>query len=145
MKKLLLYLVLLLASLPALSQNGPGNDTTKYIWYKFQYGIRYQRAQFDSVLIPPKDTTYAKAGIATKNGIFFYWDGTKWTSPGGGTGGSITAVVGSSPVTANTRAAAVGPVDRIRSLSFIKAQANGIFTPTAPHRFMIRRTCRVMG
>lgn len=76
MKKLLAFILIAMSSLPALAQ--VGNDTTKYVWYKFAYGNRMARYQADTVLAIPKDTTYSKTGIAIKNGKLYAGDGTQW-------------------------------------------------------------------
>jgi hypothetical protein len=108
MKKILAFL-LVLSCLDGFAQTTPpGNDTSRYIWYRYQYGIRYNRGKFDSVLDGPHDTAYSKAGYAVKSGLFFYWDGTKWNTPGGGTPGSgLTSITGNSPIVANTAGSVV--------------------------------------
>lgn len=109
MKKILVFVFIITSCLRAFTQTSPpGNDTARYIWYRYQYGIRYNRGQFDSVLGIPKDTSYSKAGIATKSGLFFYWDGARWNTPGGGgSGGGLSVLTANSPLGSNTVGGAV--------------------------------------
>lgn len=59
-----------------------GNDSTRYIQYKFNYGTRQPRYWADSVLNIPKDTTFSKFGISIKDSVLYAGDGTRWRAVG---------------------------------------------------------------
>lgn len=89
MKKLIFALVLFAVSFSAFSQTG--NDTTKYIWYKYTYGNRIARLWGDSVLMGPRDTVYSKWGFALIGSTFYHGDGTRWYA-GVNAGGAATNI-----------------------------------------------------
>jgi hypothetical protein len=74
MKKILLFIVLLIGYFTSFAQN----DSTKYVHYKFQYGSWMDRYRADKVLMLPADTSYSKDGIARLNGKLFLGDGSLW-------------------------------------------------------------------
>lgn len=84
--------LLLLIGLGATAQE----DSTKYIWYRFQYGQRMPRAWYDSVLhIPYGDTGSISMRPQKPGGVMMHtdknvyrWDGTGWRSMG--SGGSLS-------------------------------------------------------
>lgn len=86
MKKLLGILFLFITINASAQWNR--DDTTRYIWYHYQYGTRMPRAIYDSVFAPPKDTVFSKKGLATKGSALYVGNGTYWTlSSVGGVGG----------------------------------------------------------
>lgn len=87
MKRLIIWLVALLSFAQAFSQ---GNDTTKYVYYRYTYGNRLARYWADTVLQCPKDTIWSKDGIAIKGGIFYIGNGIKWTAVTGSGGTTDT-------------------------------------------------------
>jgi hypothetical protein len=82
MKKIISILVLLIIYNSVFAQHY-GNDTSRYIWNKWQYGSRMPRFQADSVLSAPSDTTYSKDGFARKSNTVWVGNGTKWIFVGG--------------------------------------------------------------
>jgi hypothetical protein len=76
-KKIFLLVTLVIGFLSAFAQN---DDSTKYIWYKFQYGFRQPRVQADSIMTVPRDTAHnAKYGsLAVKKDTLYFKDSTKW-------------------------------------------------------------------
>lgn len=89
--KWLLPLLLVLAGFTASAQFNV-NDTTKYVWYRFQYGTKHQRIQIDTVLRIPRDTFALQpkdsGALAYKGGLRL-WNGTYWTEIEGGSGGVV--------------------------------------------------------
>lgn len=83
MKKLLIGFFILFSFLQSFGQTG--NDSTKYVNYKYIYGQRMPRVWGDSVLAPPKDTVFSKFGLVIKNGVLYFGNNTKWTSVGAST------------------------------------------------------------
>jgi hypothetical protein len=76
-KKIFLLVTLVAGFVSAFAQN---DDSTKYIWYKFQYGFRQPRVQADSIMTVPRDTAHnAKYGsLAVKKDTLYFKDSTKW-------------------------------------------------------------------
>lgn len=99
--KWLLSLVLLV-SLSSLAQE----DSTKYIWYKFQFGQRMPRGWWDSTAqLPYRDTNYTPARpgaivMRPSDKQFYKWNGTAW----GVLAGSGTTYTGpfNTPATGDT-------------------------------------------
>ena len=91
MKKLF-ALILFVFSLQFVNaqRTGIGNDSAKYVWYKYQYGSRMARAWNDSVFIAPADTTFSKYGWASKGSSIYYGNGSYWTLSSGSSGSSDT-------------------------------------------------------
>lgn len=87
MKRLIIGLIALLCFAQSFSQ---GNDTTKYIYYRYTYGNRLARYQADTVMQIPKDTIWSKDGIAIKGGVFYIGNGVKWTQVTGAAGATDT-------------------------------------------------------
>lgn len=85
--KRLFFLILVIISVAARGQT---NDSTKYINYKYQYGMRMPRAWWDSVLrIPVRDTsaighTPGRIMMRTQDSLFYIDNGTKWNQVSGG-------------------------------------------------------------
>jgi hypothetical protein len=85
--KRILFFILLISSIVAKGQT---DDAAKYVWYRYKYGNREPRGQYDSVLlIPLLDTTIKpnRAGGLTMrpaDKLVYYWDGTKWSLFAGG-------------------------------------------------------------
>jgi hypothetical protein len=74
MKKIVLFIVLLIGYFTSFAQN----DSTKYVHYTFQYGSWMDRYRADKVLMLPADTSYSKDGIARLNDKLFLGDGSLW-------------------------------------------------------------------
>ncbi|HMI62487.1 MAG TPA: hypothetical protein VK518_16335 [Puia sp.] len=81
MKKIQLSIVFLLLLCQAFSQ---GNDSARYIHYRYPYGSRQGRQWSDTVLVIPKDTIWSKDGLALKNGILYAGDHVRWNAVGAG-------------------------------------------------------------
>lgn len=92
MKKLILTLLLFVSIVSAFAQ--AGNDTTKYINYKYAYGNRLARYWADTVLMTPRDTVYSKYGLALIGSTFYHGDGTRWYA-GVNAGGVTTNIYNS--------------------------------------------------
>ena len=92
MKKILAITVFILCWHFSKAQVWNRNDTTKYVWYKYQYGSRMPRAMYDSVFAPPRDTVYSKNGLATKNNLLYVGNGNYWTEISG-SGSTVVAYV----------------------------------------------------
>src|SRR5581483_1767061 len=79
-----------------LKSHAQTDDTTKYTYYQGTYGQALDRYWAKKVLRTPTDTIYSKAGIAILNGLFYYFDGTKWSqvtgSGGSGSSGSADSI-----------------------------------------------------
>lgn len=80
MKKLL-FILFLFTCFASFGQS-PGNDTSRYIWSKHQYGIRQPRMKSDTVQDIPRDTMYSKDGIARIGNKFFTGNGIYWREIG---------------------------------------------------------------
>lgn len=93
MNKIFIILVAVCFYLPSFSQSTVGNDSSRYIRYPYAYGTRQPRLWADSVLGIPKDTIYSKYGLATKNGVLYFGNWTKWVSLGQGGGSTGVSVV----------------------------------------------------
>lgn len=102
MKKLFIFLLSLTAFSSAFPQTG--NDTTKYIYFKNEYGQKFNRIWGLNVVDIPPDTTFSKYGVARKGLNIYVGNGTQWANVTG-TGsvgvnsfntrtGSVTSVVG---------------------------------------------------
>lgn len=87
MKRLIIGLIALLSFVQAFSQ---GNDSTKYVYYRYTYGNRLARYWADTVLQVPNDTIWSKDGIAIKGGIFYIGNHVKWTQVTGSGGTTDT-------------------------------------------------------
>lgn len=88
MKKLLLFVVLVFPTILTTKAQAPTDDSTKYIWYKTQYGLRQSRIASDSFMLPPYgDTTGRRphrpgALMMHLDKKFYKWDSTNWTLSG---------------------------------------------------------------
>jgi hypothetical protein len=89
--------ILLFISAAAIGQT---EDSTKYIWYKYQYGNRMPRFWADSGMhIPYGDTAlFAKPQkpgfiMMHTDKLAYRWDGGKWASMGSGGGGSADSTI----------------------------------------------------
>jgi lysophospholipase L1-like esterase len=93
--------LLLLISAVSFGQIGQGDDSTKYIRYQNQYGVRWPRLWGDSALhIPYYDTARfkpQKAGAIMMHldKIVYRWDGAAWQTMGSGSGSATLSNVGS--------------------------------------------------
>jgi len=88
MKKIIVGLIALISFSQSFGQS-PGNDTTKYIYYRFTYGNALDRYWAKKVLMHPADTTFSKDGTAILNGILYVGNGAKWNVVGSGSIGGI--------------------------------------------------------
>lgn len=77
--------ILLLISYSAIGQS---NDSTKYIWYKTQYGLRQPRIAADSFLHAPYGDTTGRRGFRPGaimmhvNKKIYRWEGNNWIDIG---------------------------------------------------------------
>lgn len=78
MKKILLFLILIVSFISGFAQ--PGNDTTKYVYFQFQYGQKFNRVWGVDVLDLPTDTVFSKYGLARKGTTIYVGNGIKWTA-----------------------------------------------------------------
>src|SRR5688572_20572311 len=88
--------ILLLISASAIGQV---EDSTKYVWYKFQYGSRMPRFWADSVIhVPFGDTTGirpARPGalmVCTCDTVLYNWNGADWVGISGGSIVTLTNI-----------------------------------------------------
>lgn len=86
--------IFLLLTLISIASYGQTDDSSKYIWYKFQYGSRMPRNMADSVGHMPyldtmqliSDGVKARPGaivMRPQDKLFYQWDGDKWGLLGG--------------------------------------------------------------
>lgn len=82
MKKVFLFIVLLISLSEVFGQFSTGNDSAKYVWYRYAYGNRMARYLADSVAGIPKDTAYSKSGIARIGNVLYVGNDTLWSRAG---------------------------------------------------------------
>lgn len=98
-----------------------GNDTTKYTYYKFTYGEKFNRGWFLNVLDIPTDTVYSKYGVARKGTTIYVGNGTRWTAQGGlGIDGTL----------------AIGNTSNNKSLTMLDSVAQALIQVDPPDEFI---------
>lgn len=79
--KRLIYIFFLL-TICSISFGQIGNDTSKYVSYKYLYGNRIGRSWAEYISMIPTDTIYSKSGIARIGSVFYVGNDILWTKIG---------------------------------------------------------------
>src|ERR1044072_5903755 len=91
--------ILAILLLNSIASFGQVEDSTKYIWYKAQYGQRLPRGWWDSVAhMPYYDTSGVRPSrpgaimMRPADKEFYKWNGTNWIGLGGGSSATLSNV-----------------------------------------------------